>query len=81
MNGEEFSATVNEIARRALCDPGTVRGYADHGLVECRRLANGVRLFRPSAWRQVADILAQRLARRGGDHGRSKSRREAEPKP
>ncbi len=48
------------------CDPGTVRDYADLGLIECYRLANGVRLFKPSAAADVARIRAERLTRRGG---------------
>jgi DNA-binding transcriptional MerR regulator len=62
---EEFIETVNEVARGARCDPSTVRVYADAGLVECRRLANGTRLFRRSASKEVAQILANRLAKRG----------------
>jgi hypothetical protein len=39
-------------------------------LIECIRLPNGVRLFKPSAVEQVRVLLAQRLARRGR-HGMS----------
>jgi DNA-binding transcriptional MerR regulator len=62
---EEFVETVNEVARGARCDPSTVRVYADAGLVVCRRLANGTRLFQRSASKEVAKILARRLAKRG----------------
>jgi hypothetical protein len=69
---EQFTETTNTVARAVdpPCDPGTVRDYADLGLLECLRLANGVRLFKPSAAAKVREIRAQRLARRGGDHRR-----------
>lgn len=65
---EQFTETTNTVARAVdpPCDPGTVRDYADWGLIECRRLANGVRLFKPSAVSEVREIRAERLGRRGG---------------
>ncbi len=73
MTTEEFTETSNAIARAVPtqpCDPSTVRFYADQGLIECRRLANGIRLFKPSAALRVEEIRTERLARRGGNHGR-----------
>lgn len=68
-NTEGFTETTNTVARMVNppCDAGTVRQYADLGLLECQRLANGVRLFKPSAAARVREIRAERLARRGGD--------------
>lgn len=63
---EEFSETVNTVAHGVPCDPCTVRVYADSGLIECKRLASGLRLFKPSATALVQQIRAERLARRGG---------------
>ena len=69
MAEEMFTETTSGVARRVdpPCDPGTVREYADLGLVACHRLANGVRLFKPSAAADVVRIRAERLARRGGN--------------
>jgi hypothetical protein len=65
---EQFTESTNAVARAVdpPCDPGLVRVYADMGLIECLRLANGVRLFKPSTAAQVARIRTERLARRGG---------------
>jgi DNA-binding transcriptional MerR regulator len=65
-----FTETTGSLAREAKADTGTVRSYADQKLIECIRLPNGVRLFKPSAVEQVRVLLAQRLARRGR-HGMS----------
>jgi DNA-binding transcriptional MerR regulator len=67
---DQFTETTNTVARAVdpPCDPGTVRDYANLGLIEYRRLANGVRLFKPSAVKKVREIRAKRLARRGGRH-------------
>ena len=62
---ENYSETSNAIAAKVPCDAGTVRDYADAGWVECRRLANGIRLFKPSAVNAVRKLKAERLARRG----------------
>jgi hypothetical protein len=67
---ESFSQTTNAIAAAVPCDAGTVRDYCDLGLLEHQRLANGVRLLKPSAAQRVREIRAQRLARRGGRHDR-----------
>lgn len=65
---ETFSETTNAIAAAVPCDAGTVRDYCDWGLLEHLRLANGVRLLKPSAVARARAIRAERLARRGGDH-------------
>jgi DNA-binding transcriptional MerR regulator len=62
---ENFTETTNPIAARVPCDASTVRDYADAGWVECRRLANGTRLFKPSAAEQIRKLRAQRMAHRG----------------
>lgn len=62
---ETFTETSGSIARQAAADVGTVRLYADEGLIECMRLGNGQRLFKPSAVAQVREILRERIARRG----------------
>jgi len=56
MADDNFSHTSNSIAAKVPCDPGTVRDYADWGWLEHRRLANGVRLFKPSAVEQVRKL-------------------------
>ena len=65
-NREDFMLTVNEVARAVPCDPDTVRNYANLGLIACRRLDNGVRLFQPSAAPAVTKLRAEALLRRGG---------------
>ena len=65
---ENYTETSNTVAGKVPCDAGLVRDYADAGWIECRRLANGVRLFKPSAVQAVRKLRAERLARRGGRH-------------
>jgi len=64
--GDDFTETTGSLARKAGVLPETIRLYGDTGLIDCRRSATGVRMFRPSAADQVKRILAERLARRGG---------------
>lgn len=61
-----FSETTNDVAAAVPCNAETVRDYCDLGLIEHRRLSNGVRLLRASAVEDVRRIRAQRLAHRGG---------------
>jgi len=61
-----FTETTGSLARKAGVLPETIRLYADQHLIECERLSNGIRMFRPSAALQVQKILAERLGRRGG---------------
>jgi hypothetical protein len=63
---EIFTETTNTIAASVPCNPATVRSYSDWGLIEHRRLANGVRLFKRSAIERVRKLRAERLAHRGG---------------
>lgn len=65
MLDEAFSETTNAVAARVPCDPQLVRAYAASGWLECRTLASGMRLFKPSASERVRAIRAERLARRG----------------
>jgi DNA-binding transcriptional MerR regulator len=65
MTDDDFCLTTGSVAAKAHCDQGIVRTYADAGWIECRRLANGVRLFRPSAIEKVRRLRAERLSRRG----------------
>ena len=67
---DDYTETTGSLARIAGVLPETVRAYGDMGLIDCKRMANGMRMFRPSAAEQVKKILAQRLARRGGNHTR-----------
>ena len=62
---EGFDMTVTDISRGASVGGDTVRLYADKGLIPCRRLANGTRLFQASAVSEVKRILKIRLANRG----------------
>lgn len=68
MHSEQFTETTSAVAGAVNppCNEGTVRVYADAGLIECIRLANGVRLFTRSAAAEVARIRSEHLARRGG---------------
>jgi DNA-binding transcriptional MerR regulator len=68
---DEYTETTGSLARKAGVLPETVRAYGDMALIDCRRLPNGVRMFRPTAVDQVRKILADRLARRGGNKGGS----------
>lgn len=65
MTDDDFRLTSGLVAAKVPCDQGVVRQYADAGWIECRRLANGVRLFRPSSVEKVRRLRAERLARRG----------------
>lgn len=67
-----FTETTNAVAREVPCDAGTVRAYADMGLVPHMRLANGIRLFRPSAAALVREIREKRV-----DHRRRQTAVEA----
>ena len=62
---EPFDHTASEIAREVPVIPETVRGYADRGLLECRRLGNGTRLFQRSAIEKARELRNQRLGNRG----------------
>lgn len=64
-NDQEFTDTTTQVSREAIVLPETVRLYADLDLIECKRLVNGVRLFRPGTAEQVRLIYAQRMANRG----------------
>ena len=63
---DDFSETSGSLARKCGVLPETIRAYGDAGLIDCKRLESGVRMFRASAAAQVQKILAERLARRGG---------------
>lgn len=65
-NPEPFTETTTDVARAVPCDAGTVREYEALGLIEAKRLVNGMRLFRASAAQQVRKIRTERLAHRGG---------------
>jgi hypothetical protein len=67
MEQEEYSETTGSLARAVPCLPQLVRKYSDAGLVEFKRLSDGTRVYRPSAATRVREILAERLARRGGN--------------
>jgi hypothetical protein len=66
---ENFCMTTSAIAAAVNppCAAETVRLYADEGWVECLRLPNGTRLFKPSAAAEIRSVLTQRMANRGGD--------------
>jgi hypothetical protein len=66
---EGFVETTGSIARKAEVLPETVRLYADSGLLECRRLANRVRMFKPSAVARVRELYDERMAHKGGRRG------------
>ncbi|MEP7314194.1 MAG: hypothetical protein ABI859_16545 [Pseudomonadota bacterium] len=72
MNSQEpFELTVGDVAQadearhEVRIDPGSVRHYAELGLLDFRRLSNGTRLFRLSARAEARRIREQRLANRG----------------
>jgi hypothetical protein len=68
MSDDPFCLTTSAVAAalEPPGDAGTVRGYADGGLVECLRLPSGQRLFKRSAPALVQKLRAERLAHRGG---------------
>lgn len=66
MMEEIFSETTSSLGREAGVLPETVRLYDKLGLIESVRLANGIRLFKPSAAERVRAIYCERMARRGG---------------
>ena len=65
MTAESYSETTGSVARQAGVLAETVRLYGDLGLLECTRLSNGIRLFKPSAAERVREIYTERMARRG----------------
>jgi DNA-binding transcriptional MerR regulator len=56
MTAENFSETTSSVARQAGVLAETVRLYGKLGLLECLRLPNGIRLFKPSAADRVRKI-------------------------
>jgi hypothetical protein len=66
MDQENYSETTSAMGRVAGVLPQTVVIYCDLGLLDHIRLANGVRLLKPSAAGRVREIYAERIARRGG---------------
>jgi DNA-binding transcriptional MerR regulator len=60
MSELEFPETTGSVSRDARCLPDTVRRYADGGLIEYRRLADGTRVFRPDAAARVRQIMKER---------------------
>jgi len=62
----EFNKTVSQVAAEVPASAGTVRAYADSGLVESIRVGTGgVRMFRADAAGKVREILRQHLAKKG----------------
>jgi DNA-binding transcriptional MerR regulator len=59
----EYGETTGSIARGAGCLPETVRRFADTGLIDFRRLADGTRVFRADAAGRVREIMAERRGR------------------
>ena len=60
-----YTETIGSTARAAKVAVATVRAYADKGLVECIRTADGRRMFQASAAQRVREIYRERMARRG----------------
>jgi len=56
----DYPETTGSVARAAGCLPDTVRAYADTGLVEYRRLADGTRVFRADTAEKVRRLMAER---------------------
>lgn len=65
MTSQEFEDTTGSLAREARVSLPTVKLYADKGLLEYRRAANGIRLFRRGQAPRVREIYEQRMANRG----------------
>lgn len=65
MTTEHFTETTGSLARKAEVGEHTVRVYADENLIEYVRIANGQRLFKPSAAARVRELFIERMARRG----------------
>ena len=64
MSGD-FTETTGTLARKAGHASPTIRVYADLGLLDYVRAANGVRLFRTGQEDRVRQLCAERIARRG----------------
>lgn len=62
---KQFQHTVTEVARGAELTAETIRLYADTGLIESTRLANGTRLFRADAVEKARALAVSRMANRG----------------
>jgi hypothetical protein len=65
---EQFTETTTTLAALAGCLPETVRLYGKLRLLESLTLPSGVQLFKRSDASKVRSIMADRLARRGGNH-------------
>jgi hypothetical protein len=60
-----YCETTSSMGRLTGVLPETVRAYCDLALVDHVRLANGTRLLKASAAKQIKAIYAERMARRG----------------
>ncbi len=70
---ESYTETSTQIAQRAGVLSETVRNYDALGLLDSIRLANGVRLFKPSAADLVRQLKIARIANRGNRGRRRKA--------
>jgi DNA-binding transcriptional MerR regulator len=64
-----FTETTTAIAREVPCASPTVRHYTDLGWLPHIVTSNGIRLYQKSVTNTVRQILARRLANRGGVRG------------
>jgi len=56
---DEFTLTTGGLAHIVQCDQGTVRKYADAGLLDNKRLSDGRRVFPPSAAGRLQKLLGR----------------------
>ena len=63
-----YTNTSGDIAQKVPCQPDLIRQYSNMGLIQCRRLPNGTRLFSAEVVERVREIKAKRLANRGIKH-------------
>jgi DNA-binding transcriptional MerR regulator len=56
---DEFTLTTGGLAHAVRCDQGTVRKYADAGLLENKRLSDGRRVFAASAVGKLQKLMGR----------------------
>ena len=59
-----FDQTGTEVARQARLSPDTIRAYARTGALECRRLSNGIRVFKRDAAAKAKALAVKNMANR-----------------
>lgn len=61
----EFTLTTGALSRESEASEGSVRHYANLGLIEFRLASNGARLYPKTAIERVRAIKSERMSKRG----------------